>query len=126
MNALLPNPMRRTDYAAYRQALGERICRYCADGDGRGGCKRGPAERCSVSSHVDLVVEAVLSVGDSPDVGPYLAALRSRVCPRCRQDAAGDCAMRDSGDCRLDAYLLPVIEVIEDVARRRGDGAFRG
>jgi len=108
--------------APYGKAIAERICRFCNDRDAHGKCARPADDPCALHSHLDLVVESILGVGEHPDVAPYLAALRAKTCPHCRQDAAGDCALRDLGQCAPDAYLLPVIEVIEDVAKSHGHG----
>ncbi len=106
----------------YGKAIAERICAFCTERDGRGGCSRPSNDPCALHSHLDLVVESILGVGDSPEVGPYVAALRAKTCPRCRQDDEGNCALRELGQCATDAYVLPVIEVIEDVAKEQGHG----
>ena len=113
--------MRPADVRPYRDALGDRICSLCGD---RESCGRTGELRCGLGRHVGALVAAVLEVGQSTDVTLYLDALRRHVCPNCRADAAGDCVLRDDGRCNLDACIVPVIEVIEDVARRRGDGAW--
>lgn len=104
----------------YRAALRERICAFCAESVGRGGCDGTDPNRCALSVHIDQVIESVLSVGERPELAPYLAAIRARVCTRCREDDSGACFLRDAGQCNLDAYLVPVIEVIEDVAKGEG------
>ena len=67
------------------------------------------------------VVEAVLNVGGSDDVGDYVASLRGTVCSACNEDDRGQCVLRELAECALDSYLIPVIEVIEEVAVKRGD-----
>ena len=106
----------------YAKAIATRICAFCNDRDIHGRCARPADDPCALHAHLDLVVESILGVGDSPEVEPYLAALRAKTCPHCRQDQAGACALRDLGQCAPDAYLLPVIEVIEDVAKSQGHG----
>lgn len=106
----------------YRKAIAERICTFCNDRDVHGRCARPEDEPCALHAHLDLVVESILGVGDSPVVDPYVAALRARTCPHCRQDENGKCALRELSQCAPDAYLLPVIEVIEDVAKEHGHG----
>jgi hypothetical protein len=106
----------------YRKAIHEKICTLCNDRDGRGGCARPAEDPCALTTHLDLIVDSILGVGGSPEVEPYIRALRTKNCPHCRQDAAGNCALRDLAQCAPDAYVLPVIEVIEDVAKRHGHG----
>lgn len=106
----------------YRKAIIERICTLCNDRDGHGGCTRPAEDPCALNSHLDLIVDSILGVGENPDVAPYVAALRAKTCPHCRQDEAGNCALRDLSQCAPDAYVLPVIEVIEDVAKAEGHG----
>ena len=106
----------------YRKAIAERICRFCNDRDDHGHCARREDDPCALHAHLDLVVESILSVGESAEVGPYITALRQRTCPQCRQDAEGACALRELGQCAPDSYLIPVIEVIEDVAKEEGHG----
>jgi hypothetical protein len=106
----------------YSKAIAERICAFGNDRDGHGRCARPEDDPCALHAHLDLVVDSILSVGESPDVAPYVAALRAKTCPHCRQDEAGNCALRDLGQCAPDSYVLPVIEVIEDVARAQGHG----
>ena len=112
------------DFRPYRDALRKRICAYCVDRDADGRCGRDAAESCALLVHVDLVVKAVLSVGESAYTKPYLEAIVRNVCPECRQDASGVCVLRDAGHCNLDAYLVPILEVVEDVARREGHGTY--
>ena len=108
--------------APYAKAIAEKICSFCNDRDVHGRCARPADDPCALHSHLGLVVESILGVGDSPEVEPYLESLRATTCPHCREDEAGVCALRDLGQCAPDAYLLPVIEVIEDVARAQGHG----
>ncbi len=108
--------------APYRKAVEEKICPICNDRDEHGRCARPKDDPCALVSHLDTIVESILSVGEHPDVEPYVQALRTKNCPHCRQDEAGNCALRDLAQCAPDAYVLPVIEVIEDVAKRQGHG----
>lgn len=105
----------------YREAIRQRICSICHDSRDDGSCRRPAEDLCALVSHVEEMVNAVVRVGVGEDVGAYLEKLRSDLCPTCRQDEAGDCSLRVLADCAADAYILPVIEVIEDVARERGD-----
>jgi hypothetical protein len=106
----------------YRKAIADKICTLCNDRDVHGKCSRPIEDPCALNSHLDLIVDSVLGVGESPDVDDYVKALRTKTCPNCRQDDAGNCALRDLAQCAPDAYVLPVIEVIEDVAKAHGHG----
>ena len=106
----------------YRKAIAERICTACNDRDVHGQCARPLDDPCALHAHLRLVVESILGVGEHPEVEPYVAALRAKTCPNCRQDEAGACALRELGQCAPDAYLIPLIEVIEEVAKTHGHG----
>ena len=115
-------PVTTEQLELYRTAIEQQICTICNDRNRQGECTRPEADACALHMHLRLVVDAILSVGESPDVEGYLAALRARTCPHCHQDADGACALREAGECAPDAYILPVIEVIEDVAKTHGHG----
>lgn len=106
------------DLAPYRAAIRERICAFCIDHAGLDHCGRGKDDPCALLEHLDLIVPAILGTRRSPDVGDYVKALRDRVCPRCRDDLSRSCPLRSLAACPADSYLLPVIEVIEEVAAR--------
>ena len=108
--------------APYAKAIETRICAFCNDRDAHGHCARPADDPCALQSHLGLIVESILGVNEAPEVEPYIAALRRKTCPHCREDEAGACALRDLGQCAPDAYLLPVIDVIEDVAKEHGHG----
>jgi hypothetical protein len=60
------------------------------------------------------VARAIQSV-QSNDIQPYIDAIRHNVCSICAdQDADGDCENRQQVRCALDAYLVPVVEAIEE------------
>jgi hypothetical protein len=60
------------------------------------------------------VARAVQSV-NSDDIRDYIQAIRAQVCSVCNdQDARGECETRREVRCSLDAYLLPVIDAIEE------------
>jgi hypothetical protein len=116
--------MNPVDFRPYREALRARICSYCVDKTADGRCGRDADDLCPLLAHVDLVVGAVLEVGETAYTRPYLEALVKHVCPSCRQGPGASCALRETGRCNLDAYLVPVVEVVEEVARRRKEGAW--
>ena len=115
------------DLNLYREAVRENICRLCLDRRvGGGGCSRPADDQCALETHLDSVVESILSVKKGEDIGSYVAALRSQNCTKCRQDAEGNCEMRDLVACSVDSYVLRVVEVVEDVAREHGHGRWAG
>ncbi len=117
--------MEPRDLELYRVAVEARICPACLSRDPHGACGRPADSPCALRTHLGPLVEAILSVGGSTDLGEYTAAIRRLVCPNCRQDETGWCALRAVSECTPNAYLIPLVEVVEDVARRAGHGAWK-
>jgi hypothetical protein len=105
----------------YRAAIHREICGPCPDRLPHGGCGRSADSPCTIQTQLPALVDAILSVGGSPDVKDYERALREKVCPACRQDADGDCDWRAHCGCTLDSLLLEVIDVVE-ATRDEGEG----
>ena len=97
----------------YRTAIEREICGPCPDRLPHGGCGRPAHNPCTIQTNLPALVDAVLSVGGSPDVKDYERALREKVCPGCRQDEEGNCDWRAHCGCTLDSLLLEVIDVVE-------------
>lgn len=116
--------MKPSNLQPYRDAVREEICSVCLDAGPDGRCARLLSDPCPLETHLDTIVESVLSVSPSEELLPYVHALRTTNCTHCRQDDEGNCEMRDMIECAVDAYVLRVVEVIEDVAKQRGDGAY--
>jgi hypothetical protein len=98
----------------YAEAIRRRVCSVCLDArdDGRCGLT---GRTCAIEDHLPGVADAIAATR-SRRLEDYLAAIRARVCSRCRhQDAAGACELRGDGDCALEPYLYLVVEAIEDV-----------
>jgi len=92
----------------------ERICRVCTDRRVDGTCGREDPSTCALFRLFPQVAYAVLSV-QSDDIRDYIQAIRARVCSICgEQDSDGECESRKQVQCALDAYLLPVIDAIEE------------
>lgn len=108
------------DLRPYREAIRERICAFCLDHTHDGECNRPAEDPCALETHLDVLVDKILSTEPSEEIAPYIASLRLDLCPTCRQDEDGRCPMRELAHCALDSYVLPVIEVIEDVAEKQG------
>ncbi len=99
----------------YWQAIQQKICAKCIDGDRTGNCLLSAGETCGLKTYFPRIVESVLSV-QSDKLNPYVAALRKNVCAECRhQSSDGTCSLRRSLDCGLDRYFPLVIEAIEEV-----------
>jgi hypothetical protein len=108
------------DLSPYRKAIEERICTFCLDHSHEGTCGRPADDPCALQSHLGDLVERVLSMRPSPDLNDYVTALRTDICPTCRQDEEGRCTLRELAECALDSYVIPVIDLIEEVARQEG------
>ena len=114
--------MLTADLTLYRDAVRENICRLCLDRMVGGGCRRPTDDPCALETHLESVVESILSVHDESDIGTYVEALRTKNCTQCRQDEDGNCEMRDLVACSVDSYVLRVVEVVEEVAQEHGHG----
>jgi hypothetical protein len=100
--------------AEYWEALHERICTKCVDGDSKGGCTISDDRECSLKKHLPLILRAVNSVY-SKSIGPYEEQLRSKVCSQCsEQSADGNCTLRATVECALDRYFPLIVQVIEE------------
>lgn len=94
-------------------AVRQKVCETCCDGDGAGGCMLSGEKACALKTSFPEIVNAVRSV-KSNDVQPYTNAIRVGVCASCKhQSADGKCIIRTDVDCGLDCYLPLVIEAIE-------------
>ena len=97
----------------YWNAVQQKVCKACCDGDGAGGCMLSGAKECALKPSISEIVNAVRSVR-SNDVQPYSDAIRRGVCASCKhQSVDGNCMIRTDLDCGLDRYLPLVIEAIE-------------
>ena len=102
----------------YLDAIRKNVCAVCLDGRDDRSC--GLSGRvCAIEAQLPRLVSALCSVSSSK-LEDYEAALREQVCSACQQqDAAGRCELRDHGDCALDAYLLLVLDAVDEVNLRR-------
>jgi hypothetical protein len=95
-----------------------RICAVCTDRTVEGTCGLEGAG-CSLFQLFPLVAQAILAT-DSDEIGPYMQAIRENVCSVCIDQALdGTCPRRDEVTCALDAYLIPIVEAIEQATGRR-------
>ena len=98
-----------------------RICKLCTERTDEGACGLEEPTSCALFRLFPQVARAIQSVR-SDDIHPYIEAIRREVCSVC-QDQAGDgtCEMRRQVQCALDAYLLLVVEAIEEATGRSFD-----
>lgn len=90
-----------------------RICAVCSERTSEGVCGKETAH-CSLFELFPLVAQAILAT-DSESIEPYIKAIRENVCSVCvEQKLDGSCDLRDEVRCALDAYLVPIVEAIEE------------
>ncbi len=106
----------------FREALKTRVCGVCFDRNDNGTCALPEGRVCALEAHLPEIVKAVESV-HSFDLAPYVEGIRSEVCPNCSQDENRRCVFRENFDCSVDNFLLLVVDTIEEVKRREGEGA---
>ena len=91
-----------------------RICGICTSRTVDGDCGLENPSSCALFRLFPQVAQAIASV-DSEDINDYIGAIRRHVCSICAdQDADGRCETRQQVQCALDAYLLLVVEAIEE------------
>jgi len=91
-----------------------RICRECQLRTAQGACALPDPDRCKLFELFPLVAQAILAT-DSDDIQDYISAIRENVCSACLEQALdGNCALRGQARCALDAYLVQIVEVIEE------------
>jgi hypothetical protein len=65
---------------------------------------------------------AAIQSTHSDDIRDYVRAIREKVCSICEEQAAdGSCEQRNQVRCALDAYLLLVVDAIEEATGRTFD-----
>ncbi|MCL6507841.1 MAG: hypothetical protein K6T59_12520 [Bryobacteraceae bacterium] len=97
-----------------------RICSVCTERTVEGTCGLEGAD-CALFRLFPAVARAILST-HSDDIRAYVEAIRNQVCPLCREQAPdGSCALRDQVRCALDAYLMLVVDAIEEATGKAFD-----
>ncbi len=91
-----------------------RICSVCTDRTAAGECALESPSSCALFRLFPQVAQAIQSVA-SDDIQPYIDAIRRSVCSVCAQ-AEQDryCEARQQVQCALDAYLVLVVDAIEE------------
>ena len=91
-----------------------RICGVCTERTTDGECGLESPSSCALFRLFPQVVQAIQSV-DSNEVQPYIDAIRRNVCSVCQEQAQdGTCEARKQVQCALDAYMLLVVDAIEE------------
>jgi hypothetical protein len=91
-----------------------RICSVCTDRTNEGTCGLEEPSKCALFRLFPQVAHAIQSVR-SDDIQLYIDAIRREVCSVCADQARdGSCETRQSVACALDAYLLLVVDAIEE------------
>lgn len=98
-----------------------RICNVCTSRTVNGECGLEQPSTCALFRLFPQVAEAIQSV-KSDDINQYLDAIRRNVCSVCTDQAAdGTCETRQHVECALDAYLLLVVDAIEEATGQTFD-----
>ena len=99
----------------YWQALQEKICVKCVDGDGKGNCRLPAGDDCALKSFLPQLVMTIANV-KSDSIETYVNSLRRNVCILCTHQAADmNCSKREDLECALDRYYPFIVEIVETV-----------
>jgi hypothetical protein len=91
-----------------------RVCGVCSERTVEGACGLEKPSGCALFQLFPQVAKAIQSVS-SEDINDYIGAIRRNVCAVCFDQAPeGSCETRAQVRCALDAYLLLVIDAIEE------------
>lgn len=98
-----------------------RICKVCTERTAEGQCGLEQPSACALFRLFPQVAQAIQSVS-SDDIHQYIDAIRRNVCSVCSDQAAdGSCETRQQVQCALDAYLLLVVDAIEEATGKTFD-----
>jgi hypothetical protein len=100
--------------AELEELVRNRICGVCSERKMDGTCGMEEPIQCALFRLFPQVAEAIQTT-HSDDIEDYIGAIRRKVCTVCTaQDSDGSCDLRQEVQCALDAYLLLVVEAIEE------------
>jgi hypothetical protein len=100
-----------------------KLCGICSDRTAQGQCGLEQPANCALFRLFPEVARAIQST-HSDDINDYVAAIRNQVCSICGDRAKdGSCDKRTQVDCALDAYLLLVVDAIEEATSKSFDRA---
>ena len=98
-----------------------RICSVCTERTVDGQCGLEQPSSCALFQLFPQVALAIQSV-QSEDIEQYIEAIRRNVCSVCAEQAQdGSCETRQQVRCALDAYLLLVVDAIEEATGKSFD-----
>jgi len=98
-----------------------RICKVCTERTVDGECGLEQPSSCALFRLFPQVAQAIQSV-QSNDIQEYIEAIRHDVCSVCADQAPdGSCETRQRVQCALDAYLLLVVDAIEEATGKTFD-----
>jgi hypothetical protein len=99
----------------------EKICRVCSDRTVDGNCGLEQPSACALFRLFPQVAQAIQSV-HSDQIDDYIQAIRVNVCSVCNEQLSdGSCEVRHQVQCALDAYLLLIVDVIEEATGKTFD-----
>lgn len=101
------------------QIVRNTVCRVCSDRNVDGSCGLEDPGQCALFRLFPQVARAIQTT-HSDDIREYVQAIRDQVCVICEKQAAdGACETRASVACALDAYLLLIVDAIEEATGRK-------
>jgi hypothetical protein len=100
--------------AELEELVRHRICGVCSDRKMDGTCGLEEPDTCALFRLFPQVAEAIQTT-HSDKIDDYIDAIRRNVCTVCTaQDSGGGCVPRQEVQCALEAYLLLVVEAVEE------------
>lgn len=94
------------------------LCHVCSDRGVDGTCGLEQPADCALFRLFPGVAHAIRST-NSGDINDYVSAIRDEVCSNCwDQSLDGSCKKRHDVNCALDAYLLLIVDAIEEATGR--------
>jgi hypothetical protein len=107
----------------YEAIVREKICSVCSDRAVDGGCGLEQPSECALFRMFPQVAAAILAT-NSDDIQDYVKAIRKHVCAECgEQQPDGTCIPRREVRCALDAYLVLVVEAVEEATGKVFDAS---
>jgi hypothetical protein len=99
----------------------KRVCSVCTERTLEGDCGREDPSSCALFRLFPNVARAIAAVS-SDDIRDYVESLRKNVCTVCGNQAEdGTCDVRKQVQCALDAYLILVVDAIEEATGKTFD-----
>ncbi|HZT28554.1 MAG TPA: hypothetical protein VFA33_01630 [Bryobacteraceae bacterium] len=103
------------------EIIRKKICGVCSDRRIDGQCGLEEPADCALFALFPQVARAIQAT-HSKDIQDYIRAIREGVCSVCAKQAAdGTCETRRQVQCALDAYLVLVVDAIEEATGNRFD-----